>query len=170
MKRSIRLALLVIGSLIASQAGAALAQDNSTPTQPQNPGTIATTIVSGTIVSTNDGSLAIKSDGGAQLTFSLDGATTHPGQMSPGDRIDVQYELVAGGPLHALRVTAESGGATAAADGTAGADQSNGDGTGHDGSMKKMPHTASWIPLLALTGAVSLGASLALRVARRVRT
>jgi hypothetical protein len=169
MKRSILFAILAIGSLIAAQGGWALAQDASNQNQSPSSSTTSTTIVSGTIVASNPSSLAIKSDAGAQLTFTLDGATALPAGMSPGDRIDVQYEFVAGEPLHALRVTEDKGGVVPAADGASGADPSSATATRSDGSVKKMPHTASWMPLIALMGTLSLGASLALRKVRRSR-
>jgi hypothetical protein len=167
MKVSIRLFAIAIASMMAAQAGALVAQNARDQDSPQPSTAASSTIVSGTVVSTSSGSLAIKSDAGAQLSFTTDGGTTLPAELKPGDRIDVEYEMVAGGPSRAVRVTAEKPVAAPGATGTSGTDGAA--PRDADPQMKKMPHTASWLPLIALMGTICLGASLAMRVVRRAR-
>jgi len=168
MKRSFILTLIAIGFILVARVESVPAQSTPNESRPMSATATSSTIVSGTIVSSSTTSLAIKSDAGTQLTFKLDGSTSLPGQMNPGDRIEVEYELLPGGPLHAMRVTTGAGDPAAPGEKSSGAVPVSAH-DGKAGASSKMPHTASWLPLIALTGTISLGASLALRVARRAR-
>jgi hypothetical protein len=177
MKKSFILVLIVIGALML--AGPAIAQSDSSVSQPQPAGSSTSSFASGKVLSTSASELMIADDTGVQQKFVLDGSTALPATVNTGDRVDVEYMTEADGQLHAVKVEnrsteAPAGGTqppasmntSGAAKGTGVADSQAGQGEAVPPS-NEMPRTASPLPLVALIGVLAIAAALTLRVAAR---
>jgi RNase P/RNase MRP subunit p29 len=123
--------------------GAAMAQDTHTH--------------NGTVVSVTDNTLVITTDDGRRVSYNRDAMSAFPASLVAGQRVRVEYNEVEGGTYHAANVTVLP------------ADTQTRTATGY--ATERMPMTASPFPLLALLGAVALGAALSARAvaARRSR-
>jgi hypothetical protein len=166
--------------MLAAACGAVLAQDP--PGNPTPSPTGETSTISGTVVSSSSTALVIKTDSGTRMTFALDSNSMKPDTMTNGDRVTVDYHSLAGGKYHAAMVSKESTAVTPTPPNYAerGTETTNRYETSRTEDLNReraeerneharnMPRTASQLPLLALMGAVTVGAALGLRVFSRM--
>jgi len=108
--------------------------------------------ISGTVVSSTDTTLVIRTDSGEEMTFNVDSATIRPTSMAVGSRIDVEYHA-ADGANHAAQVRLVGSATTTAAN-----------------SNEKLPQTASPLVTIGLVGLAALGSSFVLRQWSRRRS
>jgi hypothetical protein len=149
---------------------------------------------SGTVVSSSATQIVIKTADGKQMTFVVDSDSNAPANLSQGSPVSVRYHDM-NGTLHAANVSA-TGAGSAATDTTAtttanragttsttGADArvdaqdttrptTPSDTTGTvaedtDTGSRRMPATASPLPLIGLSGLLALAGGLGARVLRR---
>ena len=96
-----KLRALCILSVFALALGSGLGAQTNNPgdqaaAQPQT----MTSTATGTVVSSDGGSLVIDTGNGRQ-TFIVDGSSTLPANLTPGNRVSVQYHTLSGNRLHA---------------------------------------------------------------------
>jgi hypothetical protein len=145
--------------------GAVQAQDyNQTDTQHDMS---TSTTVTGTVVSSVDNQLVIRTDSGQQMTFSLDQVGLDPGRMNldAGDRVRIEHRAgTTAGTMVAVNVTEldASGAAVTQDQTTRYQDQTS---TSYDDSST-LPATASPLPLIGLVGFLALLGGMGLRAIR----
>ena len=134
MKRSV---IALLGLVLLLSIGALTAQTGSA------------SYVSGTVVSSTDTTLVIRTDSGEEMTFTVDSATMRPASMAAGARIDVKYHLLSGGANHAaeVRMTDSTNPAPTATSAK---------------TSEQLPQTATPIVPIGLTGLMTLGGALGL--------
>ena len=123
-----------------------------------------TSTLSGTVVSSSDTSLVIKTDAGLERTFAVDAESRLPAGLTPGTRVTVSYHIMDGGSLHASNVTL--GGDTPSATRTTPSDTRPMDTdtrAAEATTADTLPATASNESLLLLAGLLALGGGLVLR-------
>ena len=140
--------------------------------------------ITGTVVSSSSTSLVIDTDTGTRQTFMVDAQSSLPTGLTPGTRISVDYHSLPGGQFHAAKA-ATLGAApsqpttearpldTTAAPATTSSNmpQTSSSMPATDTSSdktptkrtRKMPATASPLPLVGLIGLASLVGATALR-------
>lgn len=122
--------------------------------------------VTGTVVSSSSTQVVIKTDDGRQMTFAVDAQSTVPAGLAAGNPVTVSYHDMGGGTFHAASVTVSSAGMPSSA--TAPAAQEPMERAGaKTRTTRRMPSTASPLPLIGLAGLLSLTAGLGLRAVRR---
>lgn len=154
---------------------------------------MTTQTVSGKVISSSSSSLVIETDTGTRQTFVVDAQSNLPSGLTPGSRISVDYHSLAGGTFHAARATTLSAATAPAqpmtearpvepatprdtrmpVDTTTTRDTTTSTtttdttlGTTTDTperTTRRMPATASPLPLIGLVGLASLAAGAALR-------
>jgi hypothetical protein len=154
---------------------------------------MTTQTVSGKVISSSSSSLVIETDTGSRQTFVVDAQSTLPSGLTPGSRISVDYHTLANGTFHAARGTSVSAAAapaqpttearpvepapampttttpdttpTAPVDSTTDTGTTLGTTTTDmpEKTTRRMPATASPLPLVGLVGLASLAAGAALR-------
>jgi hypothetical protein len=136
------------------------------------------TTITGTVVSSSSTSLVIRTESGEQKTFVVDDTSTIPSGLAAGARVSVRYTSQEGGQMRVASVARETGARAettrepgvmerGTATGTA-ADRGTGAGAeAEQGAGERLPETASPLPLVALAGALSAAAGLALRARKR---
>jgi type IV secretory pathway VirJ component len=125
---------------------------------------------SGKVVSSTPEQIVVQTDDGSQMTFKVDAQSTVPTGMNAGSRVTVTYHELAGGMFHAARVAPTDTGtsATTPPTTTTTAQEPTPESTSTTGSSgRRMPATASPLPLVGLAGLLSLTAGLGLRALRR---
>jgi len=143
-----------------------------------------TQTLTGTVVSSSSSSLVIDTDTGTRQTFMVDAQSTLPTGLAPGTRISVDYHTLSGGQFHAARATTLGAAAptqpttearpmdtTAPPDTTTSSSMPSTDAstgaapatTTKTTRTRKMPATASPLPLVALIGLASLAGAATLR-------
>ena len=139
--------------------------------------------VTGTVVSSSPTQVVIKTDDGRQMTFNVDAQSTVPAGLAAGNPVTVSYHDMGGGTLHAATVTVSSAGTPSTTTNppattndtyanttrtTAPAGQEPMESAGaKTRTTRRMPSTASPLPLIGLAGLLSLTAGLGLRAVRR---
>jgi len=139
--------------------------------------------VTGTVVSSSPTQVVIKTDDGRQMTFNVDAQSTVPAGLAAGKPVTVSYHDMGGGTLHAATVTVSSAGTPSTTTNppattndtyanttraTAPAAQEPMESAGaKTRTTRRMPSTASPLPLIGLAGLLSLTAGLGLRAVRR---
>jgi hypothetical protein len=147
---------------------------------------MTTQTISGKVISSSSTSLVIETDTGTRQTFVVDAQSNLPSALTPGSRISVDYHTLSGGTYHAARATTLSAAAAPAqpttearpveptttpdttpapVDTTPDTSSTMGTTTDTDTSKttRRMPATASPLPLVGLVGLASLAAGAALR-------
>jgi hypothetical protein len=140
-----------------------------------------TQTITGTVVSSSSSSLVIDTDTGTRQTFMVDAQSTLPTGLAPGTRISVDYHSLAGGTFHAARATTLGAAApiqpttearpmdtttppdTTTSSSMPSTDSSTGAAPATRTKTRKMPATASPLPLVALIGLASLAGAATLR-------
>jgi hypothetical protein len=117
--------------------------------------------VSGTVVSSDENLLVIRTDAGQEMTFDVEPSTLTVNRPPAGQRIEVKYE-VDNGRNRLVRIVTDGAGST----GGSGARTSDLGTTtnARDSAGRDMPATASPLALIALGGIAALGSGTALRV------
>lgn len=139
--------------------GVALAQDTSTNTM----------TVAGTVVSTDNDMLTIKTDTGETMTFSLDKSKLDPARLSlgAGKRVQVTHTMGTTGTnqMVATNITLLDDTSNQNQTGTPSTTDNTyaQDNTAND----NLPGTASPLPIFGLLGLLALAGSLVLRAASR---
>ncbi len=139
--------------------------------------------VTGTVVSSSPTQVVIKTDDGRQMTFNVDAQSTVPAGLAAGNPVTVSYHDMGGGTLHAATVTVSSAGTPSTTTNppattndtyanttrtTAPAAPEPMESAGaKTRTTRRMPSTASPLPLIGLAGLLSLTAGLGLRAVRR---
>jgi hypothetical protein len=139
---------------------------------------------SGKVVSSTPEQVVVQTDDGSQMTFKVDAQSTVPTGLSAGSRVTVTYHELAGGMFHAASVAAIDAGTsptmntqeappprpattTTAPTTTTTAPEPMPERTTTTPTPRRMPATASPLPLVGLAGLLSLTAGLGLRALRR---
>ncbi|PYQ01918.1 MAG: hypothetical protein DMF82_17985 [Acidobacteria bacterium] len=139
--------------------------------------------VSGTVVSSSPTQVVIKTDDGRQMTFAVDAQSTVPAGLAQGNPVTVSYHEMGGGTFHAASVTVSSAGMPSTTANPPSTDTSTYANTtrttapaaqepmesagAKTRTTRRMPSTASPLPLIGLAGLLSLSAGLGLRALRR---
>ena len=150
MKRSL---VLILATLLVSAMGVALAADID---------------VSGKVISSTPSTLVIETDAGEQMTFLVDSGSDIPATMTPGDRVNIAYSTNDVGKYHATTVTMTSARSTDRSVTYTESDRNADRSRTAMNDDDHLPRTASPLPLIALIGALSVGAGLGLRVVTRL--
>lgn len=132
----------------------------------------------GTVVSNTGASLVVTTDSGQQ-TFIVDAQTSLPADLTPGTRVTVEYHTLANDKLHAFKVSPLAATDTTtptepaptetmkeAGTPTTGAANTTTTGTTMDETAttgRRLPATASPLPLLALAGSLAVAGGALLR-------
>jgi len=142
---------------------------------------VTTSTISGTLVSSSTESVVVRTDAGVKSTFTVDDGTALPANMTPGDRVTVEYHMLDGGVYLASRLALEEGSGTPSRSGASGSDSAlpasaetpeAAGGTGSPTSSEsggELPRTASPLPLIAGIGVLAILAALGLRAIFRVQ-
>ena len=129
--------------------------------------------MTGTVVSSSSTALVVRTDSGSQMTFVVDSSSTLPSNLSAGDRVTVDYSTMSDGQYHASTVSAMTGAGSAGSASGASSMSSTSSTSGTSGTSAgatgSLPRTASRVPLVALIGAVALGAAIGMRFLSRAR-
>src|SRR5262245_10583858 len=113
----------------------------------------ATLTVGGTITSSSPTSLVIRADDGSQKTFVVDDRSTIPTALARGARVTVTYET-SGSQMRAVSVSSSDTQPPSTTSGTEPMATEPG---------RRLPATASPLPLMALMSALAMGCGFALR-------
>jgi len=129
--------------------------------------------VTGSVVSSSPTQVVVKTDDGRQLTFTVDTQSSVPADLAAGNAVTVAYHDMGGGTLHLARVTTSAAGtlpSTTTGSTTTAPPEPMPERTTEPASArgtKRMPATASPLPLIGLAGLLSLTAGLGLRAVRQ---
>ncbi|PYQ16965.1 MAG: hypothetical protein DMF80_03000 [Acidobacteria bacterium] len=149
--------------------------------------------VSGKVVSSTSDQLVIQTDEGRQMTFKVDTQSTVPSALQAGNRVSVNYHELAGGNYHAASVSTTDMGTgatnpnpayanpnanpnanpaypsanTGTTPSTAQEPMREETGTKARRGTRRMPATASPLPLMGLAGLFALSAGLGVGIWRR---
>jgi hypothetical protein len=139
--------------------------------------------VTGTVVSSSPTQVVIKTDDGRQMTFAVDAQSTVPAGLAEGNPVTVSYHDMGAGTFHAASVTVSSAGTPSTTANPPATDTSTYANTtrttapaaqepmesagAKTRTTRRMPSTASPLPLIGLAGLLSLTAGLGLRAVRR---
>lgn len=152
MKRTV---ISLLGILMVGLFAVVMAQTGSSEyTDPGSTGDSGSPVsITGTIVSATGDKLVIDADSGTRMTFTVDSSSSLPGSLIAGNVVTVDYNTLEGGKNHVSKVILVSSGAPGGASTEAQDDQ--------------LPSTASFLPLVALIGAITLGGALGVRAYMR---
>jgi len=132
--------------------------------------------VTATIVSSTPTQIVAKTSDGRELTFTVDAQSTVPASLAAGNPVTVVYHDMGGGTLHAARVTVSAADTmpttptTTTGTTTTAPREPMPENTTEPApapKTRRMPATASPLPLIGLAGLLSLTAGLGLRAVRR---
>jgi len=123
--------------------------------------------VTGTIVTSSPTQVVIKTPDGREMTFVVDAQSTVPAGLAEGNPVTVSYHDMGGGTLHAANVTVSSAGTPSATANPPAAPEPMETTGAKTRTTRRMPATASPLPLIGLAGLLSLTAGLGLRAVRR---
>jgi hypothetical protein len=163
-----RASLIILSVFIITALGAVYAQEplpGDAPPPAAAPA--ASTTVTGSVVSSGQQSVVIKTDAGDQMTFEVDGTSMVPAGLVGGDKVSIEYQTLDGGKYRASKVVLSTTSMPAKTTAEQGYDSQHGEESTtqtHEG----MPRTASPLPLLALAGSLLVGAAFALRAFSRL--
>lgn len=157
MNRSRLACIVMIAALCVLPPGGAAAQTGEYDAASSGP---AATSISGSVVSIDASMVLIRTDDGAERSFTLQPDVTLPRGLMTGERVTLDYVIRDDGTYLATRVSLAGSGTPPITGGTPTSVPADGTQTG---SNDTMPRTASPLPLMLLIGTLSLGAGAGLR-------